>query len=704
MNAIRGGFMGPILDVDLTTGRIETFTLSDEDRRDYLGGKILGAKLLWDNLIPGTDALSPETPMVFTPGTLNGANCPSSSRFNLSTRNVLTGGVATSNCGGDFGIWLRRAGYDGLMVRGRAERPTHIEITEDGVQLRDATALWGQTTQQVQAGLPKGVAELVIGPAGENLVRFACILSGDRALGRCGVGAVMGSKNLKLVTAAGKKKLPVGDPDQLKVVIKKWMKMLKEHSITGDQLTNYGTAGLVNLTNASHTLTTRNFTHGHWAHADEISGETLAETLLVKNDGCRSCPIRCGRVVEHEGKPIKGPEFETLGMFGPSMLNRDLKKIIHWNHLADELGMDTISLGSTMACAMEMADRGLLPDLPIRFDDHGGVEQLIEDIAHRRGIGDELAEGSARLAAEHGVPELSMSAKGLEFAAYEPRNAVGHGLGYAVSNRGGCHINGGYVIYFEATGPINMDPLSPTGKPQWVVFQQNAFEAVSAVGNCIFNTYAFIPDLPAGLFDHVGAMAKVTSKALLGGGLAMSPLKYVRPGMAPLHLPGLPQSDAVEALFGAPFKVGDFLVAGERGFTLERMINLREGLLGETDRLPPRLTEVPERPEEPRSRVPLSRMLPVYYKTRGWDRDGIPEGWLLRKLGLAHLVDIADQIRQNPDRFRARLRDQKASADAVRREVAAAIGPQAAPDKKATTARKAAPRKKAAASKKGAKR
>jgi aldehyde:ferredoxin oxidoreductase len=709
VNSIRGGFMGPILDIDLTTGRIETSTLDDEDRKRYLGGKILGAKLLWENLVPGTDALSPETPMIFTAGTLNGSNCPSSSRFNLSTRNVLTGGVATSNCGGDFGIWLRRAGYDGLVVRGKASRPTHIEITEDGVQLLDASGLWGKTTHEVQEGIPKGTSELVIGPAGENLVRYACILSGERALGRCGVGAVMGSKNLKLITAAGKKKLPVGDRDQLKVVTRKWIKTLKEHSITGKQLPTYGTAGLVSLTNATHTLTTRNFGKGHWIHADDVSGETLTEKHLVKNDGCRSCPIRCGRVVKHDGKNIKGPEFETVGMFGPSMLNRDMKKIIHWNWLADALGMDTITLGSTLACAMELHDRGLLPELPIQFDDHDGVEALIEDIAYRRGLGAELAEGSARVAAAHGAPELSMSSKGMEFAAYEPRGAVGHGLGYAVSNRGGCHINGGYLVFFEALGPVNMDPLTPTGKPMWVVFQQNAFEAVSAAGNCIFNTYAFVPDLPAGVFDHVGLMARVTSKALVGGGLAMTPLKHLRPGIAPIHLPGFPQTDALEALLGVKYRLDDFLTAGERGYTLERMINLREGLLSETDRLPPRLTEVPERPEEPRSRVPLRKMLPVYYKARGWDRDGIPHGWLLRKLGLDHLVDIADQIRENPDRFRARLRDQKAAEDETRRAVASTIGvptagrpsakKKAVPAKKkvAPAKKKVAPAKKKAA-------
>ncbi len=666
--------MGPILDVDLTTGSVSTYDISDDDRRQFLGGKILAAKILWDNLKPGIDPLSPDNLMVFTAGTFNGAPLPSSSRFNCSTKNVLTGGVASSNCGGDFGIWMRKAGYDGLIVRGRADKPTWLEITEDDVTLHDATELWGKTTEEVQETLAKDVRDLVIGPAGENLVRFAAILSGDRAFGRCGVGAVMGSKNLKLITAKGKKKLPIHDRDRLKEVSKRWTKALQNHSITGKQLPSYGTAGLVNITNATHTLCTRNFQRGHWEHADDVSGETMAETILVKNGGCRSCPIRCGRVVEYKGRNIKGPEFETIGMFGPSMQNRDLSKIVEWNYLADIYGLDTISLGSTIACAMELKERGLLDDLPVAFDDHEAVPQLIEDIAFRRGIGDRLAEGSARLAKDVGQPGLSMSAKGMEFAAYEPRNAVGHGLGYAVSNRGGCHINGGYLVYFEALGPVNMDPLTPKAKPAYNVFQQNMFDVVSAVGNCIFTTYAVIPDTPDWAYNPSGLSAKIASKALVASRAAVNHLSKLRPGVLPIHYPDIPQSAALEALTGERFRLGDVMVAGERGFTLERMINLREGLLGETDALPPRLTDVPERADEPRSRVPLDEMKPVYYKVRGWDAAGIPNRSLLEKLGLDFALNEAERLRAAPDQYRERTQLVKDNEDQERADTQTAIG------------------------------
>jgi aldehyde:ferredoxin oxidoreductase len=671
---IRGGFMGSILDVDLTTGDISTYDISDDDRRLFLGGKILAAKILWDNLEPGIDPLSPDNLMVFTAGTFNGAPLPSSSRFNCSTRNVLTGGIASSNCGGDFGTWMRKAGYDGLILRGRAPQPTWLEITEDEVTLHDATDLWGKNIEEVQETLAKDVRELVIGPGGENLVRFAAILSGDRAFGRCGVGAVMGSKNLKLVTAKGRKKLPIADRDRLKEVSKRWTKALQNHSITGKQLPKYGTAGLVNITNATHTLCTRNFQRGHWEHADDVSGETMAETILVKNGGCRTCPIRCGRVVEYKGRNIKGPEFETIGMFGPSMQNRELKKIVEWNYLADIWGLDTISLGSTIACAMELKERGLLDDLPVAFDDHEAIPQLIEDIALRRGIGDRLAEGSARLAADVGQPGLSMSAKGMEFAAYEPRNAVGHGLGYAVSNRGGCHINGGYLVYFEALGPVNMDPLTPKAKPAYNVFQQNMFEVVSGVGNCIFTTYAVIPDTPDWAYNPAGLSAKIASKALVASRVAVNHLSKLRPGALPIHYPDIPQSAALEALTGERYRLGDVMVAGERGFTLERMINLREGLLGETDALPPRLTDVPERADEPRSRVPLDEMKPVYYKVRDWDTAGIPNRSLLTKLGLDFTLGDADKLRSNPGTFRDRAHAVKENEDQARADAQAAIG------------------------------
>jgi aldehyde:ferredoxin oxidoreductase len=651
-----GGFAGQVLYVDLGGETFRAEPLPDHLAEQYLGGKALAARLLWDLLEPGIDPLSPANALVVTAGPMTGSGAPASSRFNLSTKNVLTGGICSSNSGGDFGIHLKRAGYDALVIQGRATRPVWLEVDEHGVRFLDARHLWGLDTEATQAALSPKVGHMVIGPAGENLVRYSCIMVGERVLGRGGVGAVMGSKLLKVITVSGARRVQPFDREKFKSHLKKWVHTLRSHSITGRQLPRLGTAGLVSATNATCTLPTRNFQRGQFAHAEEVSGEEMARTHLVRNDGCSSCPIRCGRVVRHEGREIKGPEFETVGMLGPNIENRDLTAIFRWNHLADRLGVDTISLGSTIATAMELKDKGLLPELPVGFGDCAAMDALIEDVAWRRGVGDQLAEGSMRLAARHGRPDLAMHSKGMEFAAYEPRAAVGHGLGYAVSNRGGCHLNGGYLVFFEALGPMNIDPLTPLAKPALTVFQQNTFEAVASAGGCIFTTYAVLPDLPGWMANPHGAGARVAnqvlklSRFLLGGQGKMSP------NGLPFHLPLLPHSKAVETLTGIPMKLGRFSAVGERGYTLERMFNLREGLLAETDALPPRLTDEPQRPALPNSKVPLKEMLPVYYQVRDWTPEGIPSPRLLQKLSLGHLVELAEDVAARPEEYRARRR------------------------------------------------
>jgi aldehyde:ferredoxin oxidoreductase len=665
-------YSGRLLDVDLTSGAWSIVAIDDAVLEKFVGGKTLAARLLWDNLVPGVDPLSPENVIVLTPGPFTGSGVPAGSRFNLSTKNVLTGGIVSSNCGGDFGIYLKRAGFDAVILRGRAARPTWLAVDEAGGRLRDARHLWGLNVDDVQATLPAKMGHLVIGPGGENLVRYACILSGERALGRGGVGAVMGSKNLKLVTAEGSRRIVPRSPDAFRKVVKKWVATLQDHSITGKQLPRYGTAGLVSATNATNTLCTHNFQKGHWEHAHEVSGEEMADRHLVVNDGCSSCPIRCGRVVEKGGKEIKGPEFETVGMFGPNIENSSLRSIINWNHQCDRVGLDTISLGSTLATAMELKERGLLPDLPVSFGHFDGLETLIDDIAWRRNdIGDALAEGAMRLARTCGEPGLAMHSKGMEFAAYEPRGAVGHGLGYAVSNRGGCHLNGGYLVFFEALGPLNMDPLTPTSKPMWVVFQQNLFEALSACGGCIFPSYAVIPDLPGFLASPTSLSARVGNKILQGARFALGGQGKMKAGLLPFHLPLVPHSKALETLTGIPMSLGLFTAIGERGYTLERLFNLREGLTAADDALPPRMTDEPQQPDRPDTKVPLAEMLPVYYKVRDWDSRGVPTRELLEKLDLGFADEVVATLETDPMAFRARRLGLFAEEDGTLRAVLA---------------------------------
>ncbi|NLH49894.1 MAG: aldehyde ferredoxin oxidoreductase family protein [Myxococcales bacterium] len=633
-----GGYMGEALWMDLDQGTHRPFEISDRDRELFLGNKGLGTKIIWDHLKPGIDPLGEENLLVITTAPLTGTGAPCSSRFNVSCKSPLTGGVMSSNSGGTFGINLKRAGYDALVLAGKARQPIYIEITEDKIEIHDAADLWGLDTEETQAVLAKrhgkNIGQMVIGPAGENLVRFACIISGERAHGRGGVGAVMGSKMIKALVASGKKKIPIPNPEEYKKVIKEWIDLLKAHPATGGTLPAYGTLGMMGKANILSVLPTRNFQKGSYEFTDEIDGEALVKKHLKKNTGCLSCPIRCARVVEINGKEVKGPEYETVGMFGSNFGNRDLWKICEWNYLLDKMGLDTISAGSVIDFATELTEKGLLKS-DLQWGDAARIAPLIEDIAHRRGLGNDLAEGAMRLSWKYGGEAFAIHSKGLELAAYEPRRSAGMGLGYATANRGGCHLNAGYMIYFENLGPVNVSPLSTLGKPQLAIFQQNAFDAISACGTCIFTSYAVLPGIASKVKPY-GTMAKVLDITLRGSGGVLGMVLNLPAGMIPFHLPLIPHSKVIGTLTGMKMSLGEFLAAGDRVYNLERMFNIREGLV--ENRLPDRLTKEPQDPKNPATKVALGAMLPVYYKTRGWDSRGIPTVKKLKGLGLDFLL------------------------------------------------------------------
>ena len=486
-----GGYTGKVLKIDLSTREISEYPWTDEDRRLYIGGKIMAAKILYDNLEKGTDPLGEDNMLVITTGPFSGAAAPCSSRFNISTLSPMTGFIASSNCGGNFGLNLKKSGYDALVLTGKSEEKIWIEIVNEEVQFHSAEELWGKLTGETQAILGGKTGKIVIGPAGENLVKFAAIVSEERVAGRAGVGAVMGSKNLKAVVASGTIALDLFDKEKTKALNKKWVMAIKAHPLTGIQLPKLGTAGLVSAMNAHKILATKNFKKGQYEDFEKISGELLAEKYLVKNKGCITCPIQCGRVVEVNGKAVKGPELETLGLLGSNIENNDIESIFEWNIQLDELGIDTISAAGTIAFAMELQEKGLW-DSGLEFGKSDNISQIFEDIAFRRGIGDLLAEGSKRLSEKFGGKEYAIHAKGLELSAYEPRHAVGQGLGYAVSNRGGCHLNGGYLVVLEGLG-MNIDSLTPKAKAELTILFQNLMEAVSACGCCLFTTYPAIP-------------------------------------------------------------------------------------------------------------------------------------------------------------------------------------------------------------------
>ncbi len=626
-----GAYCGKVLKVDLTTRTIEEYPFTDEERELFLGGKIMAAKIIYDNVKEKIDPLSPENMLVITTGPMNAVGAPCSSRFNCSTISPLTGYYTSSNCGGDFGLSLKRAGLDGLIVTGKSEERVYLYVTPDGIEFKNADAYWGMKTGETQEAIPEKGAKFVIGPAGENLVKYACVISGERAAGRGGVGAVFGSKNLKGIVAYGIKSPEVYDKEKLRQVNKEWTERLRNHPTTGTQLPELGTAGLVTSMHAKNLLATNNYRAGKYEHFEDVSGETLREDYLVRNNGCTTCPIRCARVVNVDGKAVKGPEVETIGLFGPNILNNNMQSILDWNYEMDELGMDTISCGNTISFAMELNEKGMW-DNGLEFGKIDNISQVLDDIAHRRGIGDDLAEGSKRLSEKFGGKEFAMNAKGMELAAYEPRGAVGQGLGYAVANRGGCHLNGGYLVVMEGLG-LSINPYTTGAKAGLCAMFQDLMETCSANGNCLFTTYAFFPmflmSKPNGLITRI--VNKVATKI----GFAVALILRVPTAIA-MHMPFnmLPHTKAIEAATGMKMTFGKFIRIGERGYNLERMIDVRLGVSAKDDTLPERLTTELQIATNPKSKVPLDKLRKKYYKARYWDENGIPTKKLLKRLKL----------------------------------------------------------------------
>ena len=626
------GYMGKVMAVDLTTETVQEYPWSDAQRELYLGGKIMAARILCDHLTGRETAFSEENWVVISTGPLTGTGAPSSSRFNISALSPQTGILASSNCGGSFGFHLKKAGYDALILKGRCQTHRWLEINEEDFRFHDAGELWGTKVSECQEQLAtltgrKKFGKLCIGPAGENLVKYAAVISDERAAGRTGMGAVLGWKNLKAITVSGSKTVPVYDKEKTTAWCKKWFAYLQKHPLTGSQLPRVGTAGLVSSMQMHGLLSTKNYSAGQFADFEDVSGERLAEEFNITNKGCLTCPIRCARTVRVQGKDVKGPELETLGLLGGNICNNDLQKILDWNWQLDELGMDTISTANTIAWAIEAGEKGLW-DNGLRFGSVEELSGLFEDIAHRRGIGDELAEGSRRLSEKYGGKEFAMHSKGLELAAYEPRRAVGQGLGYAVSNRGGCHLNGGYLVIMEGLG-LNADAQTPKAKADLTMLFQDLMETISASGQCLFTSYAFFPGFL--LTKPNGVITRTVNAAVPHVGWAVRFINKC-PRVAALHLPVFHHTKMIQLATGMYMDFGKYIQIGERGYTMERYINCKFGVSSANDTLPKRLTDVPQDPKDPKTRVPLETMKKTYYAARGWDKNGIPTESTLRRL------------------------------------------------------------------------
>ncbi len=619
--------------IDLVDGSVSDYPISQELYEKYLGGKALAARLLFDLMPVGVKALSADNVIIINTSPMNGTGAPSSSRFNMTFKNVMTNGIASSNCGGQFGVMLKASGYDGIILKGGAKSPSYIEILDGDVSIKSAEHLWGMDAEKVQEEFNPHWGKLVIGPAGENGVHYAAAVSGERVAGRCGAGAVLGAKNIKAIVAFGTKRVELYDKEKFDVYNRKFIDFLRTHPMTGNALPRYGSAGLLNNANASHALPTKNFSRGQYEKHSKITGETLADTVLTRNSGCVSCPIRCERRVMVNGKEVKGPEYETVGLFGSNIEIDDLDFINVVNFEADILGMDSISLGGTIAFAMELQEKGMA-DFGLHFGSKEGVLEAIRDIAYGRGAAKELGLGSKLLAEKYGGKEFAVNAKGLELAAYEPRRSVGMGLGYATSNRGGCHLNGGYVALIETVGVVSVDTQTPKGKAELGIFFQNMIEAASSAGFCLFTSMAIIP----GFLSQLGPAHPVTrfvSKFLITARPVLGALWGMMPWVLPFNwMYLLPYTQSLKLATGMPMTSGKFLQIGERCFNTERLFNLREGLTAADDSLCERLTKVPQDPSREDTVVPLAKMLPRYYKVRGWDKNGVPTPRKLKKLGI----------------------------------------------------------------------
>lgn len=595
------GYNGKILRINLKERSTNVESLNLEEAKKYLGGRGLGTKMLMDEINPEIDALSSENKLMVVTGPLTGTATPTGGRYMVVTKSPLSGTVASSNSGGFWGAELKFAGYDAIIIEEKSDTPVYINIEDDKVEIKDARNLWGkvvsETTDLLEKEHGEKVKVLTIGPAGENLSKLAAIMNDkDRAAGRSGVGAVMGSKNLKAITVKGSnRKIEVSDPDKLKEVFSRSLKKIRENGVTGEGLPTYGTAVLVNIINENGVHPVNNFQESYFDKAEEISGETLSEKYLIKKEACYRCPIACGRYCKADDIEGGGPEYETIWSFGSDCGISDLGEIIKANYWCNEMGIDTISAGATLAAAMELYQKGYIKDdeidgTPLKFGNPEAVVEWTKKMALREGFGDKLAEGSYRLAEMYGVPELSMSVKKLEIPAYDPRGIQGHGLQYATSNRGGCHVRG-YLISPEILAlPEKLDRFSLEGKATWAKIFQDLTASIDSLGLCLFTSFAL------GAEDY---------------------------------------ADLYNAVCGTEHTAESILETGDRIWNLEKLFNLKAGIDSTEDKLPKRLLNepIPEGPSKGWVHK-LDELLPKYYEERGWSYKGIPTQEKLKDLGL----------------------------------------------------------------------
>ena len=598
-----------ILRVNLTTKKITREDVDPKIARDYLGGRGWAIHYLYNEMDPMADALSPENVLIFATGPLTATPAPTGNRYMVVTKSPLTGALAHSNSGGEFPTWMKRTGFDMFIFEGKSPEPVYVYVNEDQVEVRSAAHVWGkevpETTDILKAETHPDARVACIGPAGENLALMAAIMNDkNRAAARSGVGAVMGSKNLKAVVAMGNKNPPLHDPEGMRELSVTTSKDVGVDIKKGSNLRIYGTAYVPQVTNTLGILPTRNFLQGTFEQVDKIDGVALKEQFLIKHVPCYRCPISCGRLTEVPDGPYKGkgegPEYETISSLGTGCGVSNLAALTKANYLCNEYGMDTITTGMTIAAAMEMYEKGYISEevigMPLPFGDHDAMIAMIKKMAYREGFGDDLAQGSYRLAEKYGHPEIAVTARKQEFPGYDPRGSQGMGLLYATSNKGASHMEGD-VAYEEVFGvPVKENPLTTDGKAELVKRFEDSFALIDSAGLCVFLAIRYV----------------------------FSKERMVWPERL---------SEMMNLTTGAGYTPEEVMIAAERVYNLERMFLIKAGSTEDT--LPHRMLHepLPDGPAKGKV-VELDKMLPEFYKLRGWDEKGVPTKEKLQELGL----------------------------------------------------------------------
>ncbi|HOV09997.1 MAG TPA: aldehyde ferredoxin oxidoreductase family protein [Spirochaetota bacterium] len=610
------GTSNRILEVDLSTKSFSVYNVTEEELRLYLGGKGLGLKLLYDRMKPGIDPLSEENMIAIATGAFMGTGAPCSGRFAAVTKSPLTGIMTSCSCGGPFGMALKTSGWDGMIIKGKAKNPTYLYVDSKGVEFRDAKKLWGKDTQTTQEEILKDAGgAMAIGPAGENLVRFANVASGHRFLGRGGLGAVMGSKNLKAIAAKGSefKIVPVNKKKFEKAKAKA-TKYINRNDISAGTYRNFGTNANVNLNNAAGILPVRNFTGGNHGEAHKISGETMAERFKTSYSTCKPCTILCGHKGNINGEIRQIPEYETVGLLGSNLNIFDPVAISNFNEICTKMGMDTITAGGTIAWAMEATEKGLFKS-NLKFGKVEGIAEVLHDIAYMKGIGADLAMGSRFCAKKYGGEDFAIQVKGMEMAAYDPRGAFGQALSYAVANRGACHLSSTAFV-LEAYMDL-IEAYSFRSKASLVKYQENLISAINSLQTCLFTAFPYELETPLMRFSPKFVLKFCMN---LMAGIAM---RFVDISLWP---------EMWSAITGIKMGMTSMLKAGERIHVLERLMNCNEGISRKDDTLPDRLLREFRKCDSKERAIPLEKMLNRYYFVRGYDKNGIPKAKTLKKL------------------------------------------------------------------------